>query len=370
MTQLTVIGGGMTGLVTAVVAAERGWEVSLVESRPALGGRARTSAGPYRANVGPHAVYLDGVLWSWLGERDLQPPVVAPGATLYRTGGTVGPLPDGLAELAASLPAEAPVDQSFGSWLLGLGADPAAADMLAGLLFVVFNDSDPGRLSAAFVHERFRRARVGIVRYAVGGWGALVERLGRHAGQLGVAVRTGSAVRAVPDGPTVVATTLDAARRLTGDQALAWPSGHVALVDLGLVARPSVGWFRIFDLDERSYLARFSAVDPTLAPEGHDLLQAAVGIRPGEDGDTALKRLEQLLDEVWPGWEGDVRWRRSSVLRHRTGALDLPGRTWQDRPAVVRSPSLAVATDQSAAPGLLSEVGVNAAHIALDGLGC
>jgi phytoene dehydrogenase-like protein len=369
MTQLTVIGGGVTGLVTAVVAAERGWEVSLVESRPALGGRARTSEGPYRANVGPHAVYVDGVLWSWLGERDLQPPLVAPGSTLYRAGGAVGPLPDGLAELLVSLPAEAPVDRSFRAWLLDLGADPAGAEMLVGLVFVVFNDSDPGRLSAAFVHERLQRARAGIVRYVVGGWGPLVDRLRRHAERGGVGVTSGSAVRAVPEGPTVVATTLDAARRLTGDGSLEWPSGHVALLDLGLTTRPSIDWFRIFELDERSYVARFSAVDPSLAPEGHDLLQAAVGVRPGEDGETALKRLEQLLDEVWPGWPDDVRWRRSSVLRHRTGALDLPGTTWQDRPAVVRSPHLAVATDQSAAPGLLTEVGVNAAHIALDGLG-
>ena len=129
MPTLTVIGAGTTGLVTAISAAERGWDVSIFESRPTLGGRARTSRGAYRANVGPHAIYIDGVFWSWLHERDLQPAIVAPGNTVYRTGGVVAATPpDGLGDLLRALPHDAPSDCSFRHWLIELGADPERED--------------------------------------------------------------------------------------------------------------------------------------------------------------------------------------------------------------------------------------------------
>jgi hypothetical protein len=54
---------------------------------------------------------------------------------------------------------------------------------------------------------------------------------------------------------------------------------------------------------------------------------------------------------------------------HCTGAIDLPGTTWRDRPAISRSNTLAVATDQSAAPGLLAEAAITAAKLAVQQLG-
>ena len=40
----------------------------------------------------------------------------------------------------------------------------------------------------------------------------------------------------------------------------------------------------------------------------------------------------------------------------RSGALDLPGTTWRERPAVDRGDGVFLAGDMVAAPGLLSEV--------------
>ena len=44
-TQLTIVGGGLGGLVTAISAREAGLEVTLYEARKELGGRARTTDG-------------------------------------------------------------------------------------------------------------------------------------------------------------------------------------------------------------------------------------------------------------------------------------------------------------------------------------
>ena len=43
-------------------------------------------------------------------------------------------------------------------------------------------------------------------------------------------------------------------------------------------------------------------------------------------------------------------------MNGRTGALDLPGTTWRDRPAIDRGDGVFLCGDQVAAPGCLAEV--------------
>jgi len=73
---LTIIGAGLTGLTAAIEAAEGGWRVTVAEAHSRPGGRARTLAAPFRANDGPHAIYVDGPWWAWLERRGLTPPIV------------------------------------------------------------------------------------------------------------------------------------------------------------------------------------------------------------------------------------------------------------------------------------------------------
>src|SRR5438067_9920664 len=70
--EVTVVGGGLAGLVAAVECAEAGLPVTLYEARSRLGGRAASTPPPWTTNLGPHAVYTGGSLWDWLGARDLQ----------------------------------------------------------------------------------------------------------------------------------------------------------------------------------------------------------------------------------------------------------------------------------------------------------
>jgi len=268
----------------------------------------------------------------------------------------------------AALPAEAPAGASFRAWLLR-HVDAKTAEAIVAVAFIFTFDHDPGRLSAAFVHQRLRRALAGGVRYVAGGWSTLVGLLAERAGRLGAQLRTQARVPAVPAGPTILATSLAAARQLTGDRSLAWPSARVATFDLGLRADASPGWFRVMDLDDRIYAARYSLADPTLAQPGHELIQIAAACSPRERKADAERRVQRLLDQAWPGWRAAVRWHRSAMRTHCTGAIDLPGTTWRDRPAISRGNTLAVATDQSAAPGLLAEAAITAAQLAVQQLG-
>ncbi len=367
---LTIIGAGLTGLTAAIEAAERGWRVSVAEAHSEPGGRARTLAGPFRANTGPHAIYVDGPWWAWLERRHLTPPIVeAPrDANLVRAGSRLGPWPPELSRAIGTLPAEAPAEETFRAWLLQhVGA--TAAEAIIGVVFIATFDHDPGRLSAAFAQERLRRALAGGARYVAGGWSTLAGLLAGRAASLGAQIRTQTRVTAPPAGPTILATSLATARQLTGDRSLTWPSARVATFDLGLRADAGPGWFRVMDLDDRIYAARYSLADPTLAPPGHELIQIAAACAPRERKTDAERRVQRLLDQTWPGWRAAVQWHRSAMRTHCTGAIDLAGTTWRNRPAVSRGNALTVATDQSAAPGLLAEVGITAAQLAVQQLG-
>ncbi len=70
---------------------------------------------------------------------------------------------------------------------------------------------------------------------------------------------------------------------------------------------------------------------------------------------------ERLLDLGFPGWRERTVWRRASLSRGRTGAVDRPGTTWRDRPAVDRGDGVYLVGDRVAAPGVLSEVSFTSA---------
>src|SRR3954469_16231909 len=120
MNEITVIGGGVAGLTAAITSAEQGASVRLFEAHETLGGRARSSDGPYTANLGPHAIYKGGVLWEWLSARDLMPPLARPlltGVRFHYEGAVhrtppLSLIPPGL-RLRGRM---APIDQDFRSW--------------------------------------------------------------------------------------------------------------------------------------------------------------------------------------------------------------------------------------------------------------
>jgi phytoene dehydrogenase-like protein len=164
-----------------------------------------------------------------------------------------------------------------------------------------------------------------------------------------------------------VATSLAAAQALLDDDRLEWPSGQVGLLDLSLRRAPGDA-FVVSDLDEGGWLEDFSVPDPTLAPAGCSAVQIQLPLRPGDDRSVMIARLERLADLGLPGWRDRVEFRRDAIARGRTGAVDYPGRTWRDRPAIDRGDGVYLVGDQVAAPGLLSEVsmasGIHAGQLA------
>jgi phytoene dehydrogenase-like protein len=389
MNEVTVIGGGLSGLAAAITAAEGGASVTLHEAHRTLGGRWRStpvrrkaevnpSGGPreYRAHEGPHVIYRDGPTWAWLKERGLlgvtcRVPVGAVARFRFWHEGRVRRVPPSgfLRALRLSGRPGVPIDQSFHAWASKLVGEEAA-DMGASASGVGVFHHDPGSLSAAFVAERLSRvySLPPPASYRQGSWGAMFSDIGAYARKLGVIIELGSRVSSIGSGITIVATELESARVLLEDDSLDWPSGRTALLDLG-VKRARHDLFVVSDLDTCGWMENFTMPDPTIAPAGEHLVQMQMPIDSQTSKADGVARLEIIADQALPGWRERTTHRLESLANARTGAVDFPGSSWRDRPAIDRGDGVYLVGDRVAAPGLLSEVslnsGVRAAQLAL-----
>ena len=374
-----VVGGGIAGLVAAITAAEGGAPVVLHEAGARLGGRAIGSAKRPWVNLGPHVLFTDGALVRWIRQHHIDVPLRGPmvrGLRMLDDYGSQFPIRQGLQLLPTILRREAPVDETLRTWAENAFGE-TRADLLCRLAGLITFHHDPGALSARFVWERYRRTALSPdrVRWVSGGWLRLIDAMADRAGALGVTIELEDRLtpQSLPDAPTVVATKLSAAGRLL-DRDVSWPGARTALLDVATTSDP--GWPAVI-ADVRSDLAtccmieRETAADPdALGAEGGQLIQAQLGVAPDVGVAEGVARIEDGLDTGFPGWRDAVGWRRAQVVVDATGAVDMPGTTWRDRPSVRQGDDVFLAGDAVAAPGFLSEVsvnsGVHAARLALD----
>ncbi|QLY34147.1 FAD-dependent oxidoreductase [Nocardia huaxiensis] len=367
---ITVIGGGLAGLTAAIACAESGVRVKLYEAHATLGGRARATAAPHIAHDGAHVFYADGPHYTWLRKRGFVaglgwPSIRDAGGLGFRVDGRLRRLPPvRMLRAQARFDLTAPVDVEFRTWASNRWGETTAGQ-LANAISVVTYDADTGRLSAAFVWDLVQRAlgpRVPAIRWVRGGWQMVVDRMAARAVELGVVIETGSRVTELSTaaGPVIVATELASARGLLHDDTLIGTSGHAALLDFAVHSRPG-DRTAVFDLDEGGYHESYTMQDDTIAPPGQSLFQLQMPVRHKESHADAHRRLAIFADAVVPGRCDRMTFSRTAIAKGRTGALDLPGRTWRDRPAVERGDGLFLAGDMVAAPGMRGEISINSA---------
>ena len=257
----------------------------------------------------------------------------------------------------------APVDRDFFSWASSLHGE-ATARAAANFLGVATYDADPGRLSAAFVWDLLLRVtapHAPAVRWVLGGWPAVIDRLAARARELGVAIVTSSRVDALPEPPVIVATQLESARALLGDRP--WP-GRAAGACCSTSACTPTGATRSSSPTSTTpgSSSASAAPDPSLAPAGHSLVQATCRFARAN---REPRRLQP------PGAPVRPRRCRSGATGSSGGARGSPRAAparWTCRAAPgATGPRSTGATGcsspatSSAAPGMRGEVSINSA---------
>jgi phytoene dehydrogenase-like protein len=408
---VAVVGGGLAGLAAAATAARAGSSVVLFEQAPELGGRARTRVEDgFAFNIGPHALYLNGLSLEILRDLGVEPQAakVGLGGAHVVKDGRLYDLPLGLGSLISSPLLDWRAKLEVGLFLGSAGkADPRPLDGLtlsewlgrslrspSARQFVEVSirtaayANDPDHLSAGAGLRQLKRGLSGAL-YVHGGWQTFVDDLRARAEALGVRIVSGTRVAEVElagDEPTpasVRAIGLADGRRFdVGSAVLAVPPGtasalvaggrqaalagwaeravpiRAAVLDVGLRRLPDPeAWFAV-GLDRPLYLSVHSQW-ARLAPSGGALIHLLRYLGSSErGGQEDQHELERLLDLVQPGWRTEVVVRRFMPDLVVAGAL--PSVAWEQRdgprsPRVPGADGLFVAGDWVGPDGMLAD---------------
>jgi phytoene dehydrogenase-like protein len=214
---IVVVGAGLAGLATAAYLARAGRAVTVLERATEPGGRAQTTAaGPFRMNLGPHALYRGSAAADVLADLGVTyrggTPAVS-GAFAY-DGGRLHALPGGFVSLLttslfgvaakietagllggfARLDADALARTTVRDWTSRRLRQVGVRRLVESLFRLATYAHAPESMSAGLAVRQLQLALAHGVRYVDGGWQTLVEGLRARAIEHGARLRTEAAV--------------------------------------------------------------------------------------------------------------------------------------------------------------------------------
>jgi len=400
--RIAIVGGGLAGLTAAAAVVRDGGVPHVFEAAKETGGRARTrSDGPYRFNLGPHALYpgaqraLRDVGIDLPGRSPKIAGLALNDGRLHRLPATpwsllqtrlLGPIDKADFGRVLTGMRRAHVDEwhdrTVRAWVEQATERPAVRGLLFALMRLATYTNAPDDLSAGAALAQFSEA-TGVL-YIDGGWRTLTAQLQDRITAGGGAITTGAKVTDVRPGAegidvvtSVASRTFDAAiltgsarevvdvlgaaasARLQSAAARATPI-RASVLDLGLTQLPRPRRTFGLGLDQPLYLSVHSATARGLAPEGSATLNLARYTPAGEKVDAAAVEAQLLAwaGLVQPGWPQLVESRGFfpdlTVMTDFPRAADggLPGRPGVDATGL---PGIFIAGDWVGPTGLLSD---------------
>jgi phytoene dehydrogenase-like protein len=402
---VSIVGGGIAGLIAAIDLARAGAKVVLFESAAELGGRARTkNAAGFFLNQGPHALYIVGAFKRELDRLGI--PYAGQRAGLHEPQGLyegkLHRLPTSLSslvftglfsieeKLSYANAQKAIIDgatgkESFAIWLDGQDLSPVVRKAIEAIARVTTYANAPSHAYAAAMLDQIRRGLQGVM-YIDGGWASIVTGLETAARNAGVEIYVGAAVErvtvegrrsrvALADGSehTADATLLsvgpnEAARMAPAIGSLARYAQEAIPVrantlDLALEKLPENAKAFALGIDQPLYFSVHTQA-AKLAPEGGAVVHVArylsVDETPRAD---AISELEAVADLAMPGWRKLEKKRqelRGMVVANALVQVDAP------RPGVALddAPGLFIAGDWVGEEGMISDASAASAATA------
>jgi phytoene dehydrogenase-like protein len=412
-TDVTVVGGGISGLTVACFLARGGAEVTLFEKAPVVGGRAAT-----RESEG--FLYTGGAASRTFEELGVTYGHGTPKDTFVLDGGGLRPFPTspsqflhtdllgagdkvGLVRFFAGLGRARPRDlagTSLQEWLDTKVRRPRLRRLLNSLAYPLVYTSALDLVSAEVFVDKFQRALKHPVHYIDGGWRVLVDGLREAAERAGARVVNDARVEAVEvsggrargvclrDGSVVRASAVvlatgprDASKLVGGGEhpvlrrvveglVPAW----VACLDVALSRLPSPDIPVVQDLGGPRFMTAQSLYS-RVAPEGAALVYTFKQFDPRRPGDPREdeRDLEDLLDVAQPGWRDFLIDRQYLPRIEAVGALptaESGGFAGRPGPRVPGLEDLYLAGDWVGPEGFLADASVasarNAARLVLE----
>lgn len=413
---VVVVGGGLSGLVTANLLADRQLGAIVLEQRGRLGGRASSEERDgFVLNQGPHALYVGGAAARTLARLGIPLPGSSPSLrhAAAARGGTLHRLPVGAVALARTGLLDRAGKVELGGWLARIARaapGPLAGTSVEEWIAATLRGEDAGRVAAALVRVatytadldrlsadagllQLRQSIRSGVRYLDGGWQTLVDGLAERARRRGVTFRRGVAVtsvgaeagrwvaqtgdgREVPGDAIVLCSGTPArAARLLGDRAdgASWRTGEaaeVAVLDIGLGRLPEPRRRFALGLDEPLYFS-VHAPPARLAEPGDALAVVAAYVPRAAPESGGRGQLEAFASLLQPGWAETARLTR--YLRRMTAIAAIPspehgGLAGRAPVALPRSPGVFLAGDWVGPEGLLADAAVASAARAVEAI--
>lgn len=415
---IVIVGGGLSGLVSAALIGRAGLPVVILEKTSAVGGRASTrEKNGFLFNLGPHALYRRGVLRQTLKQLgvDVRGGVPTANGGFAIARGRAHTLPVGLTSLLTTsvLPVAAKFEfarlqsrlaavdtaaiqgQTLASWLDANVHETAVRQLFEMLVRVTTFTHDPEHQSAGAAIEQVQLSLTGSVLYVDGGWQTIVDGLRRVATDAGARIvagapavalerrsaRTVDAVR-LADGAAMAASAVivgagpQDVEELTGAADLASPLAppvRIASLDVALRSLPKPKRTVGLGVDVPLYFSVHSSV-ARLAPSGGAVIHTARYLKPHETAGHEVEReLEATMDMMQPGWRDLVHFRQflpNLVVTHARIAAARGGISGRPGTRLPAFDNVFIAGDWVGPRGQLSDAAAasatDAAHRAID----
>ncbi|MFD1422991.1 phytoene desaturase family protein [Laceyella tengchongensis] len=352
-----VVGGGLAGLSAAARLAHNGYDVTLLEKAPKLGGRAITiPLKGFNFNFGAHAIYArdKSILRKFEHEIGLNVDWkdFSPSKAFYDMGSYTTPMPATLEGLYRTKVLDSQNKLRFayevfktmssinrGEEGIPIGEylqkeTPQVRDLLLTIASSNFFTNEPERIPSTLFFDYYRRlfATQRAVSYIGGGWQAIVQAFADIIEKNGGRIITKEKVSRIDlDGKEITAIYGKEETVYTADHYLfcippkecsqlfaetplqkyfeeyvRYSPTSVVVYDVGLSERISSPFTYIYQKAQKVFITDISYYDMTCVPEGGQLMQAVAYLNEEEiaqnKADEKVAIIESIYDKHFPGW--------------------------------------------------------------------